>query len=140
CPAPRPAGPTGDCAPRPAPVTARAEVNCFMLIGCPRETKNSEYRVGLTPESTEELVRRGHEVWIETDAGLGIGADDERYRSAGATIIEEAAQIFERCEMIVKVKEPQPEERQQLREGQILYAYLHLRSEERPVGNDSRVR
>lgn len=97
-----------------------------MLIGCPRETKNSEYRVGLTPESTEELVRRGHEVWIETDAGLGIGADDERYRSAGATIIEEAAQIFERCEMIVKVKEPQPEERQQLREGQILYAYLHL--------------
>ncbi len=97
-----------------------------MLIGCPREIKNREYRVGLTPESARELVRHGHAVWIETGAGLGIGADDAQYRDAGAKIVDTAHPIFAECEMVVKVKEPQAKERAQLREGQILYTYLHL--------------
>ena len=97
-----------------------------MLIGCPREIKNREYRVGLTPESAKELARAGHEVWIESGAGDGIGAYDAQYRQAGATIVEDAKAIFDSCEMIVKVKEPQAEERAMLREGQILYTYLHL--------------
>lgn len=97
-----------------------------MLIGCPREIKNREYRVGLTPESARELVRHGHEVWVETGAGLGIGADDAQYRDAGANIVGSPAPIFAQCEMVVKVKEPQAEERAQLHEGQILYTYLHL--------------
>jgi alanine dehydrogenase len=97
-----------------------------MRIGCPREIKNREYRVGLTPESAKELVGHGHEVWIETGAGLGIGADDAEYRAAGARIIDEPAAIFAECEMVVKVKEPQAEERAMLREGQLLYTYLHL--------------
>jgi alanine dehydrogenase len=97
-----------------------------MRIGCPREIKNREYRVGLTPESAKELVRHGHEVWIESGAGLGIGATDAEYTTAGATITDGAASIFAECDMVVKVKEPQPEERAQLREGQILYTYLHL--------------
>jgi alanine dehydrogenase len=97
-----------------------------MLIGCPREIKNQEYRVGLTPESTKELVKHGHEVWIETGAGIGIGATDEQYSAAGARIVEGPDPIFAECEMVVKVKEPQPGERAQLHEGQILYTYLHL--------------
>ena len=97
-----------------------------MRIGCPREIKNREYRVGLTPESAKELVAHGHEVWIESGAGLGIGATDAQYAAAGARIVPEAAEIFGRCEMIVKVKEPQAAERAMLREGQILYTYLHL--------------
>ncbi len=97
-----------------------------MRIGCPREIKNREYRVGLTPESAKELVRHGHEVWIESGAGLGIGATDAEYRKAGAQIVEGPETIFSTCEMVVKVKEPQADERAQLREGQILYTYLHL--------------
>ena len=97
-----------------------------MRIGCPREIKNREYRVGLTPESAKELVSHGHEVWIETGAGAGIGATDAQYRAAGAVIVDGAAAIFAECEMIVKVKEPQPGERAMLREGQLLYTYLHL--------------
>jgi alanine dehydrogenase len=97
-----------------------------MLIGCPREIKNQEYRVGLTPESAKELVRHGHEVWIESGAGLGIGATDDQYRAAGAEIVVAAETIFAKCEMIVKVKEPQPGERALLHEGQVLYTYLHL--------------
>src|SRR5690606_31276048 len=97
-----------------------------MLIGCPREIKNQEYRVGLTPESVKELVKRGHAVWVETGAGLGIGADDDQYRAAGAEIVDGPEPIFLRCEMVVKVKEPQPDERALLHEGQVLYAYLHL--------------
>jgi alanine dehydrogenase len=80
----------------------------------------------LTPESVHELADRGHEVWVETGAGLGIGASDGAYREAGATVIEGPDRLFTECEMIVKVKEPQPEERARLREGQILYTYLHL--------------
>src|SRR6185503_3018688 len=97
-----------------------------MLIGCPREIKNREYRVGLTPESAKELVKHGHEVWVETEAGTGIGASDQEYEAAGAKIHPDPAILFAECEMIVKVKEPQPEERAMLREGQILYTYLHL--------------
>ncbi|MBX9883739.1 MAG: alanine dehydrogenase, partial [Novosphingobium sp.] len=97
-----------------------------MRVGTVREIKNHEYRVGLTPESARELVVHGHEVWVETGAGLGIGAADRDYEAAGALIKPDAATIFAACEMVVKVKEPQAVERAQLREGQILFTYLHL--------------
>jgi alanine dehydrogenase len=97
-----------------------------MHVGCPKEIKNHEYRVGLTPESARELVLQGHKVTIESGAGLGIGATDSEYEKAGAQIVDEPDAIFEHCEMVVKVKEPQPQERAKLREGQILYTYLHL--------------
>ncbi|ABC64467.1 alanine dehydrogenase [Erythrobacter litoralis] len=97
-----------------------------MRIGCPTEIKNHEYRVGLTPESARELAGRGHDVWIESGAGLGIGATDEEYRAAGATIVDGPDPIFAECEMVVKVKEPQAVERAKLRPDQILYTYLHL--------------
>jgi alanine dehydrogenase len=97
-----------------------------MIVGCPKEIKNHEYRVGLTPESARELVLQNHEVWIESGAGLGIGAEDTQYEAAGASIAADARTIFEKCEMVVKVKEPQPAERAMLREGQVLYTYLHL--------------
>ncbi|CCV06821.1 Alanine dehydrogenase [Mesorhizobium metallidurans STM 2683] len=97
-----------------------------MRVGCPREIKNHEYRVGLTPGSVREYVAHGHEVLVETGAGAGIGADDNAYRAAGATIAKTAADVFAKSDMIVKVKEPQPNEWVQLRDGQILYTYLHL--------------
>jgi len=97
-----------------------------MRIGTVREIKIHEYRVGLTPESACELVAHGHEVWVESGAGLGIGAADADYQAQGAKIVPTAAEIFAECEMIVKVKEPQPAERAMLREGQILFTYLHL--------------
>ena len=97
-----------------------------MRVGCTKEIKNHEYRVGLTPGSVREYIANGHEVWIEKGAGLGIGADDGAYQAAGAKVIATAAEIFAKCDMIVKVKEPQPVEWAQLREGQLLYTYLHL--------------
>ena len=97
-----------------------------MRIGVPKEIKNHEYRVGLTPESVAELIADGNEVWVETQAGCGIGSDDAEYEAAGAVIKPDAASVFEGCEMIVKVKEPQAVERAMLRPGQILYTYLHL--------------
>jgi alanine dehydrogenase len=97
-----------------------------MRVGTVKEIKNHEYRVGLTPESVRELVAGGNEVWVEAGAGLGIGASDADYVAAGGTIKAAAADIFAGCEMVVKVKEPQAVERAQLREGQILYTYLHL--------------
>ena len=97
-----------------------------MRVGTVREIKNHEYRVGLTPESVRELVAHGHTVQVETDAGAGISAGDVDYREAGATIVPDAAAIFAECDMIVKVKEPQAQERAMLRPGQILYTYLHL--------------
>ena len=97
-----------------------------MRIGCPKEIKNHEYRVGLTPESARELARHGHEVWIESGAGQGIDATDAEYEAAGASIVDGPDTIFAECEMVVKVKEPQADERKKLREGQILYTYLHL--------------
>ncbi|GGE41543.1 alanine dehydrogenase [Primorskyibacter flagellatus] len=96
-----------------------------MLIGCPKEIKNHEYRVGLTPESVAELTARGHAVLIETGAGNGIGATDETYRAAGAEITD-VETLFAKAETVVKVKEPQPAERARLHEGQTLYTYLHL--------------
>ncbi|OCW58890.1 alanine dehydrogenase [Hoeflea olei] len=97
-----------------------------MLVGCPKEIKNHEYRVGLTPGAVREYVAHGHQVLVETGAGMGIGADDAAYQAAGATIAATAADVFERADMVVKVKEPQPDEWAQLREGQLLYTYLHL--------------
>ncbi len=97
-----------------------------MRVGCPKEIKNHEYRVGLTPGAVREYVAHGHEVIIETGAGAGIGAEDSAYQSAGAKIVATAADIFARSDMVVKVKEPQPVEWSQLREGQLLYTYLHL--------------
>ena len=91
-----------------------------MLIGVPKEIKNHEYRVGMTPTSVKEAVRHGHKVWVEAHAGGGIGAADADYTAAGATIIATAAEIFAKADMIVKVKEPQAIERAMLREGQIL--------------------
>ena len=97
-----------------------------MRVGCPKEIKNHEYRVGLTPGSVREYVAHVHEVLVETGAGAGIGADDNAYRAAGATIAKTAADVFAKSDMIVKVKEPQPNEWVQLHDGQILYTYLHL--------------
>lgn len=97
-----------------------------MRIGCPREIKPQEYRVGLTPAAVRELVAHGHEVLIEAGAGAGAGFDDDAYRAAGARIVETADEIFAEAEMIVKVKEPQAVERRKLRPGQVLFTYLHL--------------
>jgi alanine dehydrogenase len=97
-----------------------------MLIGVPKEIKVREYRVGLVPANVRELTERGHSVIVETQAGAGIGATDDLYEAAGATIVQTAAEIFARAEMVVKVKEPQAAERKQLRPGQILFTYLHL--------------
>lgn len=97
-----------------------------MIIGVPKEIKNREYRVGLSPASVNELVRRGHSVIVETNAGAEIDFSNEEYIAAGASIVDTAFEVFERAEMIVKVKEPQPCEIELLREGQILYTYLHL--------------
>jgi alanine dehydrogenase len=95
-----------------------------MRVGCPREIKNHEYRVGLTPGAVREYIAHGHEVLVETGAGLGIGADDNAYRAAGAAIARTAEDVFAKSDMIVKV--PQANEWVQLRDGQILYTYLHL--------------
>jgi len=97
-----------------------------MLVGVPKEIKNNEFRVGLTPEAVASVIAHGHTVFIESAAGLGIGADDAQYKTMGATIVNSAEEIYQRADMVVKVKEPQAIEREQLREGQILYAYLHL--------------
>jgi alanine dehydrogenase len=97
-----------------------------MRIGVPKEIKNHEYRVGLTPASVRELVALGHQVLVQRDAGTAIGLDDAQYLAAGAELVDAAATVFERAEMIVKVKEPQPAECAMLRPGQILYTYLHL--------------
>ena len=97
-----------------------------MKIGCPKEIKNQEYRVGMTPAAALEAVSRGHSVIIETNAGTGSGFSNEDYIAAGAVIVDTAAEVFATADMVVKVKEPQPEERAQLREDQILFTYLHL--------------
>lgn len=97
-----------------------------MIVGTVKEIKTHEYRVGLTPESAQELVAHGHKVLVESGAGAGIGESDSDFERVGATILPDAAAVFERADMIVKVKEPQPGERAMLRAGQILYTYLHL--------------
>jgi len=97
-----------------------------MRIGVPKEIKVHEYRVGLVPAGVRELTAAGHDVLIESGAGNGIGVDDEQFRGVGASIAARAAEVFERAEMIVKVKEPQPAECEMLRPGQVLFTYLHL--------------
>ena len=97
-----------------------------MLIGVPKEIKVEEYRVGLVPGSVRELVHHGHRVAIETDAGGGIGFTDDDYRRAGAEIADSAEEVFAKADMVVKVKEPLEQEYRQLREGQVLFTYLHL--------------
>lgn len=97
-----------------------------MKIGVPKEIKNNEYRVGLTPANVRELFKRGHSVLVETRAGIDIGFTDELYRIAGATIAENASEVFGSSDLIIKVKEPQPEECQLLRKNQVLFAFLHL--------------
>ena len=101
-----------------------------MKIGVPKEIKNNEFRVGLTPTSVRELVEHGHRVIVETDCGIGIGRSDEDYTAQGAEIVGDAKDVFQRADMIVKVKEPQAAERKMLREGQILFTYLHLAAAE----------
>src|SRR5690242_17402674 len=97
-----------------------------MRIGVPREIKVHEYRVGLVPAGVRELIAAGHQVLIETGAGNGIGVDDAEFRASGAAIATRAAEVFERADMVVKVKEPQPVECEMLRSGQVLFTYLHL--------------
>ena len=97
-----------------------------MRVGVPKEIKVLENRVGLTTGSVREVVHYGHEVIVEHNAGQGIGMDDDAYRRAGGRIVDTAAEVFAAADMIVKVKEPQASERQMLREGQVLFTYLHL--------------
>lgn len=97
-----------------------------MLVGVPKEIKSQEYRVGLTPGAVREYVAAGHKVLVQAKAGEGIGASDAVYQMAGAEIVDTAQDVFKRAQMIVKVKEPQPSEWVQLRDGQILFTYLHL--------------
>ncbi|WP_370206629.1 alanine dehydrogenase [Pararhodobacter marinus] len=97
-----------------------------MLIGCPKEIKPQEFRVGLTPAAAHEAIGAGHDVIVETGAGQGSGYSDEDYRAMGAGIVDTAEEVFARAEMVVKVKEPQAIERKRLREDQILFTYLHL--------------
>lgn len=97
-----------------------------MLIGVPKEIKNHEYRVGLLPSGVRELIHHGHSVVVEQNAGVQIGFDDESYRYAGADIVSSAADVFDRADMVVKVKEPQAVERHMLHESQTLFTYLHL--------------
>ena len=104
----------------------RGRAGKLMRVGVPKEIKSEEYRVGLVPSSVRELVAAGHSVTVEHGAGAGISADDEDYQRAGATIAASARDVFADADMIVKVKEPQPGEWAQLREGQILFTYLHL--------------
>jgi alanine dehydrogenase len=97
-----------------------------MKIGCPKEIKPQEFRVGMTPDAAREAVGHGHEVLIQAGAGMGAGFADADYVAAGARLLGTAEEIFAQAEMIVKVKEPQPVERKMLRPGQLLFTYLHL--------------
>jgi alanine dehydrogenase len=97
-----------------------------MLVGVPKEIKDNEYRVGIVPSTVRELTDKGHQVLVETGAGLGAGLPDGDYRAAGAEIMPDADAVFGRAELIVKVKEPLAAERKKLRRGQVLFAYLHL--------------
>lgn len=97
-----------------------------MKVGVPREVKNHEYRVAITPAGVHEFTRAGHQVYVEAGAGLGSSIRDEEYAAAGATILSNADDVWDVADLVLKVKEPVPEERDRLREGQMLFAYLHL--------------
>ena len=103
-----------------------------MRVGCVKEIKNNEYRVGLTPDNVVSYVNAGHEVYIEKDAGIGSGFTTDEYVKAGAVILDSAKEVWDRSEMMVKVKEPLKEEYQYFHEGLILYTYLHLAAD-RPL-------
>jgi alanine dehydrogenase len=98
----------------------------FMLIGVPKEIKVHEYRVGLTPAGVRELAAHGHQIIVQTQAGVGIGISDAQYEATGARIVKDAAEVFAKAEMVIKVKEPQAVECKMLRPGQVLFTYLHL--------------
>lgn len=97
-----------------------------MLVGIPREVKNNEYRVAITPAGVNELVRSGHQVWVQAGAGLGSSIPDEDYRAAGARVADSAEQVWDAAELVLKVKEPVGQEYDMMREGQVLFTYLHL--------------
>jgi alanine dehydrogenase len=97
-----------------------------MLVGVPKEIKDNEYRVSVIPATVEELVGRGHQVLVETGAGSGAGHVDVAYEAAGAEMLASASELFERAELIIKVKEPLEVERKRLKRGQVLFTYLHL--------------
>lgn len=97
-----------------------------MIVGVPKETKTHEYRVSMTPVGVDELVRRGHSVVVQSDAGSGSGITNDEYTSVGATIVDSESEVFERAEMIVKVKEPQADERKMMRKGQVMFTYFHF--------------
>jgi alanine dehydrogenase len=97
-----------------------------MLVGVPKEIKDHEYRVGLIPSTVRELANKGHRVLVEMGAGHGAGIDDNDYLAAGAEIVASSDQVFDRAELVVKVKEPLAEERRKLKRGQVLFTYLHL--------------
>ena len=97
-----------------------------MIVGIPKEIKNHEYRIGMTPAGVRELVNRGHQVLVETEGGVGVGFDNASYEAVGAQIVSSPEDIFAAADMIIKVKEPQPNECRMLRSGQILFTYLHL--------------
>jgi alanine dehydrogenase len=110
-----------------APLVRRPTIRItIMLVGVPKEIKDSEYRVGLVPSTVRELTGSGHRVMVEQNAGLGAGLTDADYQAAGAEIVANADQVFGSAEMIVKVKEPLAVERKKLRPGQVLFTYLHL--------------
>ena len=97
-----------------------------MIVGIPREIKNHEYRIGMTPAGVRELVNRGHQVLVETEGGVGVGFDNASYEKVGAQIVASPGDIFAAADMVIKVKEPQPNECRMLRPEQILFTYLHL--------------
>ena len=97
-----------------------------MKVGVPREIKTHEYRVAITPAGVHELVRNGHEVFIETDAGVGSSITNGEYVTAGATILDSADQVWAQGDLILKVKEPIAAEFHRMRSGQVLFTYLHL--------------
>ena len=97
-----------------------------MLVGVPKEIKDQEYRIGLTPAGVNELVVNGHQVIVQKGGAVEIGFDDRQYAAAGATLVDKAEELFSRAELIIKVKEPQPEECRMLKKGQTLFTYLLL--------------
>ena len=102
-----------------------------MNVGIPKEIKTEEHRVSLPPSGVRELVKRGHNVFVENNAGLGSGFDNDEYIQAGATMLDSAADVWARSDMVVKVKEPQPVEYPYLRPDLVLFTYLHLAAEEK---------
>src|SRR5262245_60379905 len=97
-----------------------------MIVGVPKETKTHEYRVSMTPVGVDELVRRKHKVLVEVDAGVGSGISNDEYVGVGASIVDTPKEIFDKADMIVKVKEPLAPERRMMREGQVMFTYFHF--------------